>query len=455
MISAPLKDSIPPYHEEAEWATLGALLLNFSSDIFEDIQQYVRPESFFKGAHQIIFQAILRLVDKNEGVDILTLTDELAASDELDKAGGASYLASLTSRVPTTANIAYYAKIVQITSIRRELINVARGMISNAHDDSKETRLIIDDAERSIFDLSQNQNRGILKPAREVIQNTINEIENRYQLKEPFTGIPCGFGKLDALTSGFQNSEMIILGARPSIGKTAMALCMATNIAIKNHIPCGFFTLEMSAESLMKRIIASEIRINSNNLRNGLLKPADFHKIGEIGSSIYEAPLIIQDTPNISLLDLRSLARKMVLKKGVKIIFIDYIGLISVEDTRLPRYEQVSSVSHSLKALARELDIPIVILSQVGRQSQEKAPTLADIRESGALEQDADVVIFLHRDPKKPGEEDDDSIVVHNNMNGLKTKLIVAKQRNGPTDKFDIIFFPQYTRYDNFTDYTP
>jgi len=446
LAEAVLKDSIPPYHEEAEMATLGALLLNFSVDLLDEVQQCVHPDDFFKGAHQHIFKAIISLHEKGEGIDILTLTGELTASGLLEKAGGASYVASLTSRVPTTANVSYYAKIVQETSIRRALLDTARQIISEAHNDSLETRMIIEDAEKAIFELNDNQSRGELKPAREVIQRTIETIENRYRTKEGYTGIPSGFDDLDNLTSGFQNSEMTIIGARPSIGKTALALSMATNIAVKNRIPCGFFTLEMSEVSLMMRVVSAESRINSNNLRTGLLRPADFNKLTEAAGRIYDSPLILQDTPNIPLLDLRSLARKMVMKHGVKIIFVDYIGLISPEDTKQPRHEQISQISRSLKALARELDIPVVALSQVGRQSEGKAPTLADLRESGALEQDADVVLLLHRE--RVVDRDDDE---HENSSVIRTELIVAKQRNGPTDTVNVAFLPQYTRFENFS----
>ncbi len=446
MADAVLKDSIPPYHEEAEMATLGALLLNFSVDLLDEVQQCVHPDDFFKGAHQHIFKAIISLHEKGEGIDILTLTGELTATGLIDKAGGASYIASLTSRVPTTANVSYYAKIVQETSIRRSLLDTARHIISEAHNDSLETRLIIEDAEKAIFELNDNQSRGELKPAREVIQKTIETIENRYRTKEGFTGVPSGFDGLDNLTSGFQNSELTIIGARPSIGKTALALSMATNIAVKNNIPCGFFTLEMSDVSLMMRVVSAESKINSNNLRTGLLRPTDFNKLTEAAGRIYDSPLILQDTPNIPLLDLRSLSRKMVMKHDVKIIFVDYIGLISPEDTKQPRHEQISQISRSLKALARELDIPIIALSQVGRQSEGKAPTLADLRESGALEQDADVVLLLHRE--RVVDRDDDE---HENSSVIKTELIVAKQRNGPTDTVNVAFIPHFTRFENFS----
>ena len=441
-----LKDTVPPYDEEAEMAALGALLLNFSNDLFEQVQEHVGPDDFFKGAHQIIYRAVRRLVDKGEGIDILTLTGELKSSGELEKAGGAAYAASLTSRVPTTANVSYYAKLVREASMRRCLLDAARTMIASAHDDSREVRLIMEEAEQSIFELNDRRSRGELKPAREVIPNTIRAIEKRYTSTDTYSGVPSGFDALDTLTSGFQDSELTILGARPSIGKTALALSMAANIAVTNRVPCGFFTLEMSDISLTMRILSAESKLNSNTLRTGLMRPTDFNKLTEAAGRIYEAPLIFQDTPNIPLLDLRSLARKMVNKYQVKIIFIDYIGLITPEDSRPPRYEQISAISRSLKALARELNIPLVALSQVGRQTEGKAPTLADLRDSGALEQDADVVLFLHRE--RILDSDDEP---RDNMGGVKTELIVAKQRNGPTDTVPVTFIPHFTRFENFS----
>jgi len=440
------RKSLPPYNEEAEMATIGALLLNFSPNLLDEVQQHVRPDDFFKGSHQVIFKSIISLFEKGEGVDILTLTGELKLNGELERAGGNAYIASLTSRVPASSNVSYYARQVKEASTRRALLNTARTIIDETRNESLESRTIIENAEKSIFELNDNQSRGDLKPAREVIQKTIENIEKRYRNKEPYSGIPSGFDALDNMTNGFQNSEMIIIGARPSIGKTALALSMAMNISIKQQIPCGFFTLEMSELSLMLRILSAESRVNSNSIRTGLLRKSDITRMHDAAGRIYEAPLIIQDTPNIPLLDLRSLARRMVMKHDVKIIFVDYIGLISPEDSRLPRHEQISQISRSLKSLARELDIPIIALSQVGRQSEGHAPTLAHLRESGALEQDADIVLFLHRERNLDNEEEEG-----NNKSVIKTELIVAKQRNGPTGTLNLAFLPQYTRFEKYT----
>ncbi len=440
-----LKDKIPPHNNDAEMATLGALLLD--SEALSVVLKHLRSEDFYKLAHQKIFTAIIGLFNEGKGVDLLTLTDELRSEGALESAGGTAYVSSLTSVVPTSANVEYYAKIVQENSIRRLLLKIAGEMVSSAHDDSLDGRAVIEEAEKKIFAVTDSQQQGQYRVARDIVPDAISAIEQLYHRKESYTGVPTGFSELDNMTSGFQNSEFIILGARPSIGKTALALTMAANMAIKNKIPVGFFTLEMSEMALMNRLIASESRISSTNLRSGMLKPNDFHNLTEAAGRIYEAPLYIDDTPNMKLLDLRAQARRMLSKEGVKIIFVDYIGLIEPESkSNVPRHEQVAEISRSLKSLAREMDVPIVCLSQVGRQSEGKPPSLADLRESGSLEQDADVVMFLHRE-KDTGQSDGQSSGPVN----IPTDLIIAKQRNGPIGTVPIVFIPKYTRFENLS----
>ena len=440
-----LKDKIPPHNNDAEMATLGALLLD--SEALAIVFRYLRADDFYKLAHQKIFTAIVGLFEEGKGVDLLTLTDELRSQGTLDSAGGTAYVSTLTSVVPTSANVEYYAKIVQENSIRRLLLKIAGEMISSAHDDSLDGRAVIEEAEKKVFAVTDSQQRGQYRAARDIVPDAISAIEQLYHRKESYTGVPTGFTELDNMTSGFQNSEFIVIGARPSVGKTALALTMAANMAIKNKIPVGFFTLEMSEMALMNRLIASESRINSEKLRSGMLKPSDFHNLTEAAGRIYEAPLYIDDTPNMKLLDLRAQARRMLSKEGVRIIFVDYIGLIEPESkNNVPRHEQVAEISRSLKSLAREMEVPIVCLSQVGRQSEGKAPSLADLRESGSIEQDADVVMFLHRDRETGNSEERSKGPVNK-----KTELIVAKQRNGPIGLVEIVFIPKYTRFENLS----
>jgi replicative DNA helicase len=440
MATTGLKDKIPPNNQDAEIATLGALLLD--SDALGTVVHYLRPDDFYKTAHQRIYQGILKLFERNEAVDLITLTEELKNENLLEACGGAAYVSRLTSAVPTSANVRYYAQIVQDCSIRRNLARIASSIVSDSFDDSQEVRLIIEEAERHIFEITDKQHTGTFQPAKEIVSRTIEAIEKLYHTKDAYIGIPSGFSDLDTLTSGFQNSEFIVIGARPSVGKTALALTMAANMAIHNKFPVGFFTLEMSSMALMQRMLASEARIRSNSLRSGFLKPSDFHKLTEAASKIYEAPLYIEDSPSLRLLDLRALARRMRHQFNVAIIFIDYLTLITSENRDLPRHEQIAEISRSLKALARELDIPVIALSQVRRESEGKQPNLADLRESGSIEQDADVVIFLHRERLSSDYQDE-------MPRNIETDLIVAKQRNGPVGSLKIAFIPEYTKFEN------
>jgi len=434
-----LKDKVPPHNDDAEKASLGAVLLD--QDAIDTVLRFLRADDFYRTAHKKIFQAIVDLSNQSQPVDLITLAEKLRDKGDLEQCGGPAYISTLSDFVPTSANVEYYAKIVQDCSVRRKLVKTASEMIASAHDETLEGNEIIEDAEKKIFEITDAHTNTTYKNAGEVVARTIEAIEKLYHTKDAYTGVPCGFTELDQMTSGFQKSEFIIIGARPSIGKTALALSMAANIAIKQRISAGFFSLEMSDMALMQRLVASEARINSSHLRSGMFKMSDFSKLTEAASRIYEAPLYIDDTPNMKLLQIRSTARRLKAQEDVQILFIDYIGLIEPENKgRTPRHEQVGEISRSLKALARELEVPIVCLSQVGRQSEGEAPKLSDLRESGSIEQDADVVMFLHRD--RMGSEDEPG-------SDRKTELIVAKQRNGPVGKVDLVFVPQYTRFES------
>ena len=431
----PLRDSIPPHNIDAEVATLGALLLD--PEALSTVLRYLRADDFYRAAHRKVYQAILDLFDRNEAIDLITLCDELGRVGELDACGGMARVSQLTSAVPTSANVEYYARIVQALSMRRELQRIAASIIADSFDDSREVRVIIEEAERRIFEITDRQQTGSFRLAREIINQTVDAIERLYHSSGSYTGIPSGFADLDNLTSGFQNSEFVVIGARPSVGKTALALTMAAYVAVQQRKPVGFFTLEMSAVALMQRLLAAEARLDSNRIRSGLLRPSDFHKITDAAGRLYDAPLFIEDSPNLKLLDLRAQARRMKSNHSVEIIFIDYLTLISSENQDLPRHEQIAEISRSLKALARELDVPVLALSQVRRETEGKLPTLADLRESGSIEQDADVVMFLHRER---GTDE--------NLNERETDLIVAKQRNGPVGKINLTFFPEYTTFE-------
>jgi replicative DNA helicase len=445
MNSLAKQGKVPPHNLEAERATLGAVLLD--GDVISTVLRYLRTDDFYSTSHQKIFKSIIDLFNRGETIDLISLTDRLGANGELEAVGGTTYVSSLTDEVPTSANVAYYAKIVKDRSVRRQLLKISGGLLTQTYDEGLETRVLIEEAEQKIFEITDNQHTDSYRGVHDIIAETIEAIEKLYHTKDSYTGVPSGFSDLDNMTSGFQNSEFIVIGARPSVGKTAFALTMAANMAIHRKVSIGFFTLEMADMALMQRLLASEARINSEKLRTGMLRPADFHNLTEAAGRIYEAPMYIDDTPNIKLLDLRAQARRMKSKEDIKALFIDYIGLIEPENkTNVPRHEQVAEISRSIKSLARELQIPIICLSQVGRQSEGKPPTLADLRESGSIEQDADVVLFLHR-------EREDSRESHNGQSAgnVETDLVVAKQRNGPVGTVKLAFLPSYTKFESFS----
>ncbi len=440
MASFSLKDRVPPHNIEAEQATLGALLLD--GEAVGTVIHYLRPDNFYSLQNQKIYHAILSLFNKGQRADLITITEELRSSGELDSAGGPGYIAALTDMVPTSANVEYYAKVVLEQSIRRELIKISGKIISQSHDESLESRAVLEEAQRLIFDLTDSNQFVSFKTPKEIVPKAIEAIEKLYHTKDAFTGIASGLTDLDSMTSGFQRSELSIIGARPSVGKTALALSMAQHIAVTDKIPAAFFSLEMSDMQLMQRLISAEARISSQKIRTGLLKLSDLQSLQGAAGNIYEAPLYIIDTPNLKLLDLRAMARRLRAQQGVEIIFIDYITLIGSENTLIPRHEQIAEISRSLKSLARELNIPVVALSQVRRDAEGKKPTLADLRESGSIEQDADVVMFLHRDRLSDSKDGDQPAAID-------TELIIAKQRNGPTGTVDIVFLPSYTKFEN------
>ena len=435
-----LKDKVPPHNLVAEQATLGALLLDW--DALGNVISYLRPERFYSLQNQKIFEAILSLDGRGIRGDIVTLIDELRTNGNLDAAGGPAYVSSLTDQVPTSANVEYYAKIVFDQYVRRELISLSSKSISEAHDDTISSELALEETQKRIFELSDSKQSQNVQHVQNLIGPLIENIEKVYKNKKELVGIPSGLTSLDTMTYGFQNSEMIIIGARPSMGKTALALSMIQHIAIEKKIPTAFFSLEMSYVQVMQRLLSQESRLSGEKIRTGALKLEHFQRLQDAAGRIYVSPLWIDDTPNMKLLELRSTARRLRAQNKVEIIFIDYIGLIQNENTNIPRHEQIGEVSRSLKSLARELKIPIVVLSQVGRQSEGNKPTLADLRDSGSIEQDADVIMFLHRERvETSGKEEKPQTI--------PTELLLSKQRNGPTGTAKIVFVPRYTKFEN------
>ena len=431
-----MKMRLPPQDLDAEVATLGAMMLEPSS--IATVIPILKSEDFYKIAHQHIYASLLDLYSHGESPDTLVLKDDLQSKGLLETVGGIPYITVLTDAVPSAANIEYYARIVLEASIRRRLIRASSKILEDVYNKSIDSRELLEDAQRKIFELTDAGSAASFKEIKEVVIPFVDHIEKMRRNKDHITGISSGFKALDNLTFGFQNSEFIIVGARPSMGKTAFALSMAANMSIRGGVTSAFFSLEMSEMQLMQRLVALEAKIDSTKMRSGHLSTKDFKKITNTCSKIYDAPMYMVEMPNMKLLDLSAMARQLCTRYGVQIIFIDYLGLISSENYAIPRHEQIAEISRSLKSMARELNIPIVALSQLIRDAEDKRPILSSIRESGSLEQDADLVMFLHRARKE---------TVQDVEKPIDTELIIAKQRNGPIGTVHIDFIPMYTGF--------
>lgn len=448
---------VPPHNDDAERAVLGAILL--SANAFSEVIEILRKDDFYKSGHQVIFNAILDFHQENSSqtVDLITLTDYLRSHDLLDRCGGMSYIVSLTSDVPTTTNAAFYARIVRTMSLRRNLLDLSGEMRDRVFDESQDVASVVDETEQKISELQASSGSFIetYQESSVLVRKTVDRLLDRAKNGNK-DGIKSGFAQLDDMTGGFQPSEFIVIGARPSVGKTAFAISMAIDIAIHRKVPTGFFSAEMTSMAIMERILSAEARVDSKRIRSAVLRSQDTMSIVDAASRIYEGKLYIQDTPNIKLLDLRSQARRMKREHDIKIMFIDYIGLINPEaNPNVPRHEQVAEISRSLKSLSRELQIPIIALSQVSRDAEGKEPNLANLRDSGSVEQDADVVILLHRDrladmsgnSSEGGRKEEVSPVMVNGFPVQETKVILAKQRNGETGIITMGFQNQLVRF--------
>ena len=440
-----IRDKTPPHDDELEQSALGSLLAD-NEAVTAAIQLHLRPDDFYSRANTRIFEAVLSLDAKGLRSDIQTVVQELKQMGKLDEAGGASYVSSLTTVIPSGANIDYYAQMVKNYSLRRALLKVASNIGISAYDESKDSLDVLEEVQQSIFRLSDERQVFSARKIGDVLKQTVDILDKAMKSKNPITGIPSGFDKLDQLTSGFQKDEFIIIGARPSVGKTALALNMAANIAFHKRIPAAFFSLEMSDIALVQRLISSEGQVRAQNLRSGFLSADDYRKVVDVMSFLYEAPFYIIDMPNMKLLDLRAQARKMRAQQQVEIIFIDYLGLIGHANNMMPRYEQISEISRSLKSLARELHIPIVVLCQLNRDAQWEVPTLANLRDSGSIEQDADLVLFLNREQSKRKKNEREEIQ-QQPVDLFPTDLIVAKQRNGPTGVVKLVLESRVARF--------
>lgn len=433
---------IPPQSIEAEESLLSGILID--NNTLLDVIDIISPEDFYRSAHQKIFSGIVELFSKNEPVDLVTLTNALKERGSLEEIGGATYLATLVDTVPLAVNAKHYAKIVHDKATLRRLIERANDIAKECFEDRGNVDEIIDFAESSIFEISKNKHKQSFYRISEIIDGNIETLEERQGNKALVTGVPTGFTRLDNLTSGLQKSELIILAARPSMGKTALALNIARNAAVDANVPIAMFSLEMSKEQLSMRLLCSEARIDSSRLRGGFFSMEDWRKLTDAAGVLSDTSIFIDDTPDISAMEIRAKARRLKMEKDIGLVIIDYLQLMKGRMSAERRDLEISEISRSLKALAKELDVPVMALSQLNRmleQRNDKQPRLSDLRESGALEQDADVVAFIYRDEIYNSDD--------NNPKKGTADILIRKNRNGPTGEVILTFLDSYTRFEN------
>jgi len=435
---------VPPQNLEAEASVLGGILLE--NDAIDRVLEIVTPDLFYRESHRKVFRAMMELSDRSEPVDLITLSDFLKAKGELDAVGGTAYLASLANLVPTSANITHYARIVREKGILRHLITVATGIATRGLEDQGNVDEFLDEAEKSIFDISEKRINSSFVFLGDMMNDSIKMVEKLYERKEMITGVPTGFNDLDKLTAGLQPSELIVVAGRPSMGKTAFSLNVAAHAALHAGIGVAIFSLEMAKEQLGLRMLCSEARVDHSKVRSGHLAEREFPALVSAAGRLAEAPIYIDDTPAISILELRAKARRLVRDRDKKIglIVVDYLQLMRGMSMVQNREQEISEISRSLKTLAKELHIPVIAISQLNRRVEDrgdKRPMMADLRESGAIEQDADVIAFIYRD----------EVYNKDSMNPGTAEIIVAKQRNGPTDTVRLTFINKITRFENYS----
>ncbi|HEU4878128.1 MAG TPA: replicative DNA helicase [Gemmatimonadaceae bacterium] len=445
----PYSERRPPYSEDAEQAVLSAMLMD--RDAVDRASEFVDDTMFYREGNRRIYRAMVALSTRGDVIDPLTLTEELSRRNELQQAGGKEYISFLVDAVPTAANVEYHAKIVREKALRRRLIEVSTAIVSEAFESSAPAGELLDAAEHKIFEVNQLRGAEGFTRIKELLWPTMENIEKLQRGGESITGVPSGFKDLDELTAGFQPSDLVIVAARPSMGKTAFVLNIAQNAALDRNVPVAFFSLEMSKESLVQRLLTSEGRVDAQRLRKGKLHDDEFVRLGRAAGILSHAPIWIDDTPGITLLEMRAKARRLKTDNDVGLIVIDYLQLMQGPSNQESRQQEISYISRSLKALARELKVPVLALSQLSRAPEQrtgenKRPQLSDLRESGAIEQDADLVMFIYRQEMYDGPVDKDG----NSLEG-RAEIIVGKQRNGPTGFVNLYFNKTYTRFENYS----
>ncbi|MEK7822804.1 MAG: replicative DNA helicase [Nitrospirota bacterium] len=436
-------DRLPPQNIEAEQSVLGAILLE--NEILASVVEMLAPEDFYKDSHKKIFLAMLDLYKKNEPIDLITLTEQLSRKEQIEEIGGASYLSHIVNLVPTSANIKYHSKIVKEKSLLRNLIRTTTEIITTSYDESIEINELLDVAETKIFSLSEKTIRGSFVRIDNVVKDTIELVDKLYNKKELITGLPSGFTDLDMQTTGFQPGDLVVVGARPGMGKTSFCLNIATYVGIEVKVPVALFSLEMSKELIVLRMICSEAEVDSKSVRSGYHTKEDYRKLVNAAGRLAEAPIFIDDSFN-TVLEMRAKARRLKAEHGLGLIIVDYLQLMRGEGSYTAREQVISDISRSFKALAKDLKVPIMVISQLNRSCEQrgdnKRPIIADLRESGAIEQDADTILFLYRGDYYKAKDAEEGIA----------ELDIAKQRNGPTGMINLTFLDKFTKFKNYTD---
>jgi replicative DNA helicase len=434
-----LMERVPPQNIEAEQAVLGAILIE--ADALTTVTELLVPFDFYRKTHQMIYEAMLKVAESGEPVDLVTVTAELQDAGQIEEIGGVAYLANLANSVPTAANVDHYSALVREKSVMRRLINTATKIATTGYEGGVDVAEMIDDAEKRILEITQAGaiSKGFT-PIKDVLLNTFERIEFLFSNKGGVTGIPSGYPDLDKMTSGFQRSDLIILAARPAVGKTAFALNVAQNIAVRAGETVAIFSLEMGKEQLVQRMLCAEANIDAGKMRSGFLEEDDWPKLTMAVGTLSEAPIFIDDTPGITVHDIRAKCRRLKAEHGIGLILIDYLQLIQGRGKGDNRQQEVSEISRTLKLIARELNVPVIALSQLSRsveQRQDKRPMMSDLRESGSIEQDADIVSFLYRDDYYNPESERKNII----------EVIIAKQRSGPTGTVELVFLKNFNKF--------
>ena len=444
---------LPPQAIDIEQAVLGALMLE--KNAISKAIDILKPDSFYEPKHQFIYAAIRELFATTNPVDIITVTNYLRTQGELEASGGPSYISQLTSRVASSANIEFHSRIIAEKHIKRELIRMSSEVMEDAYDDTQDVFDVLSKAEGKLFQIAENNTGKQVQNMQSVVREAIEEIEKASQNSDGISGVPTGFMDIDRITSGFQRSDMIVIAGRPAMGKTAFVLSMARNTAVEYNMGVAFFSLEMSSVQLVKRLIASETRLSADKLRKGNLREDEYQQLHARISKLATAPIFIDDTPGLSIFDLRAKCRRLKMQHNIEMVIIDYLQLMSAKDGKGTgnREQEISTISRSIKEIAKELNIPIIALAQLSRSVEtrggDKKPILSDLRESGAIEQDADIVGFLYR-PEYYGFATDED----NNSNRGIGEVIIAKHRNGSTGNIKLRFVQEFAKFENLENYT-